>query len=145
MPRHETPGSLANEAAICGRVLVWLDGYAKSCVDNERADFWIWRDGRRVALLECKRRFAVYDQWPDVMISADKYIACVESAAKADVPFIIAFGFNDGTYVHTHRDACALTMEYGGRTLNTRPHTATDREVVVKIPMRILHHIGDPP
>ena len=94
-------------------------------------DFFAVKRGK-VAYVEYKRRFRKFADFPDVFISAAKFLTGVSYARETTAKFIFCVECDDGLYRYVYRDGDMFPMKWGGR--NDRPDDPRSREPVVLIP-----------
>lgn len=96
-------------------------------------DYMGMRNNKPKMLVEIKNRNIRSDQYPDIMVSANKIMHGALASKFYKVPFVFVVKTSDKVLYHMYDEYYQYDIRYGGRTLNTRD--SADIEPVVHIPI----------
>jgi hypothetical protein len=82
--------------------------------DGSEIDFEIFRDGKRVAWAEYKRRYHNRQKYPTLYISLNKITAGLEKHRETGLPFVLIIEWDDG-FFWLHPSRCDYEIRHDGR------------------------------
>lgn len=129
--QYETDKDLKNEESFCFymKEMYGIDSF--KLPKSYKADFLFRKKGKDVCVAEFKARNIRIDQYPDIIMSAQKYMTAKALADLAKIPFRFFIKAVDGYYVSKVEE---FVFDYGGRTKHTRD--SQDIEPVIRIPSK---------
>lgn len=89
-----------------------------------------------IGWVEVKRRYVKYEEYPDIMLSLQKWQRCIELSKLTKKPFLFIVNFDNGTYIYNYNEKDLITYTFSGRDVNTRDNR--DIEPVANIPINLF-------
>jgi len=140
----ETPKDRYNEAMVAGALEDAWRCDIHRCSDRSRLDWHILRNGRLVAIAECKARTHATISYPTVWLRVVKYSALRFEAEAFAVPGLFVVAFTDGVRWIDVADVDASPASRriaGWRHPRRNGHQRTDTELVIDVPMASMRRL----
>lgn len=92
-----------------------------------------------IGWVEVKRRYCKFGDYPDFMMSLQKWQRCIELSKLTKKPFLFIIRCDNGTYIYKYDETHNITYTFSGRDVNTRDNR--DKEPVAHIPCELFKQI----
>ena len=143
MPIRESDVDRNNEDRVAGIIEKKFKCEAQPTETLCPYDFVCMRDGKRMALLEVRRRNCPHDQHDALFFGRDKYRQLHQlSLGYGRIPIIFVVAFADGDFWVDLMRTPMLDETYGSRGDNPEGgERATDNECCVLIPVTLFRQV----